>query len=90
VQIPDGSKASIPNKSRFIYAEDTLRARGIIRKGVSLIKTVDFNKIRRDKATREYKKKQEEEMKRIEELKLPESQESSTGGSKSVLPKLSP
>jgi hypothetical protein len=55
VQIPDASKSVIPNRKRYIYAEDTLRARGIIRPGVKLIPTVNFNKIRRERSLREAK-----------------------------------
>lgn len=74
VQIPDGSKGSVPDKQRYIYAEDTLRARGIIREGVRLIPTVDFNKLRREKAAREWKKKEEEERKQLEIQKQNETQ----------------
>ncbi len=67
-QIPDGSKSSIPDKERYRYAEDTLRARGVIREGVRLIHTINFNKLRREKAAREAKKKAEEERNRKEML----------------------
>lgn len=60
-QIPDDSKMTIRNRSRYIHAEDTLRARGIIRPGVKLIETVNFNKVRRLKAAREAKLKLEKE-----------------------------
>ncbi len=75
-QIPDGAKWNIRDKNRFRYAEDTLRARGIIKPHVKLIKSVNFNEQRRKKelaearakAEKEKKKKEEEEKKRLEKL----------------------
>ena len=49
-QIPDMSKGSIRNKARYLHAEDTLRKRGVIRPGVELIVTKNFNQLRREKA----------------------------------------
>jgi hypothetical protein len=65
-QIPHVSRGSLRNRNRYIYAEDTLRARGIIRQGVEITASVNFNKLRRQKRERrakelELKKKQEEE-----------------------------
>ncbi|MBM2814653.1 MAG: Murein L,D-transpeptidase [Ignavibacteria bacterium] len=57
-QIPKDSRGSLRDRKRFLFAEDTLRARGIIRPGVKLIETQDFNKKRREKARREAKKKE--------------------------------
>lgn len=48
-QIPNESKGSLINPDRFRYAEDTLRARGVIRPHVKLIESVNFNKLRRQK-----------------------------------------
>ena len=59
-QIPDDSKGAIPNRKRYIHAEDTLRAKGIIRQGVELIETVNYNKVKRQKAAVAYKKKMKE------------------------------
>jgi hypothetical protein len=56
-QIPESSRGNLRNKQRFVHAEDTLRARGIIRPGVKLIVTVDYNKLRRDKLLKEQKLK---------------------------------
>lgn len=66
-QIPDESKGSIRNKERYIYAEDTLRARGIIRPHVKLIASVNFNKLRSIKAQKEAKQRAELERKAIEQ-----------------------
>jgi hypothetical protein len=62
-QIPLTSRRSLHNYHRFKHGEDTLRARGIIREGVVLIETKNFNKLRREKAALEAKKKAEEEKK---------------------------
>ena len=48
-QIPIMARGSLRDYKRFLYAEDTLRARGVIRPGVRLIHTRDFNKERREK-----------------------------------------
>jgi hypothetical protein len=65
-QIPLMSRNNEARK-KFLYAEDTLRARGIIRPNVRLIETQNFNVIRRKKAEEE-KKKAEEEKKKQEEI----------------------
>ncbi len=57
-QIPDESKGNMRNRERYIYAEDTLRARGIIRPHVKLIASVNFNKLRRLKAQKEAQQKE--------------------------------
>jgi hypothetical protein len=49
-QIPLDSRGSLPNPKRYLTAEDTLRARGIIREGVDLRETINYNKLRREKA----------------------------------------
>ncbi len=51
-QIPKESRGGLVNLQRYINAEDTLRARGVIRAGTKLRETVNFNKIRRDRARR--------------------------------------
>ena len=71
-QIPLMSRNADARK-KFLYAEDTLRARGIIRPDVRLIETQNFNKLRREKEALEAKKKEEEEKKRkemIEKMKI--------------------
>jgi len=62
IQIPEMSRSSLRNKMRYVYAEDTLRARGVIRDGVKLIPSVNFNQLRREKAAREAKLKREKEL----------------------------
>ncbi len=67
-QIPVSSRGALRNRERYVYAEDTLRARGIIRDGIVLTPSVDFNLQRRLKLAAEYKKKKEEEKRRALEI----------------------
>jgi hypothetical protein len=62
IQIPEMSRGSLRNKNRYIYAEDTLRARGVIRDGVKLIPSINFNQLRRERAARQAKIKREKEL----------------------------
>lgn len=68
-QMPKTSRGLIPkeDKNRFLYAEDTLRARGIIREHVRLIHTRNFNDERRKKAAAEAAKEAAEKQKQLEE-----------------------
>jgi hypothetical protein len=63
-QIPLTSRRSLHNYERYKYGEDTLRARGIIREGVVLIETKNYNKLRREKKALAARKKAEEEKKK--------------------------
>lgn len=56
-QIPKESRSMLRNKERFYFAEDSLRKLGIIRKGVQITQSVNFNKLRREKKARELKEK---------------------------------
>ena len=61
-QIPPGGRWDLPGgKARYDHAEDTLRARGVIREHVKLIETRNFNEERRKKKALEEKKKKEAE-----------------------------
>ena len=66
IQIPEVSRPHLKNKERYIHAEDTLRARGIIRPEVKLTKSIDFNKLKREKAAREARKKAKQEKSKIQ------------------------
>jgi lipoprotein-anchoring transpeptidase ErfK/SrfK len=81
-QIPMSSRGAIPHRERFLYAEDTLRARGIIKPDVKLIETVDFNKLRREKKKREEEKlareKEEAEKANIEGIENSETESPET------------
>lgn len=54
-QIPEEIQSWIPNRSRYLSAEDTLRARGIIRDKIHLTASVNFNKKRREKKAKALK-----------------------------------
>lgn len=56
-QIPDESKGIMSRNPHIKYGEDTLRARGIIREGVEIAKSINFNKERKKKQKREALKK---------------------------------
>ncbi|TAL69804.1 MAG: murein L,D-transpeptidase [Bacteroidetes bacterium] len=60
-QIPEGSRGSLRNRERYVHAEDTLRARGVIRPGVKLIVSVDYNKLRRLKELKEIRAREAKE-----------------------------
>ncbi len=65
VQIPKSSRGVLPNRERYINAEIVLRQRGVIREGVELIQSVDFNEVRRKKEKERLAKiKKEEELKK--------------------------
>lgn len=69
-QIPKESRGSLHNFNRYKYGEDTLRARGVIRKDVEITYTVNFNEKRRqDKAkkAKDEKKKEKELQEKINE-----------------------
>lgn len=60
-QIPEMSRGTLRNKQRYMYAEDSLRARGVIRPGTKLTVSVDFNKQRRLKAVKDARRKKQME-----------------------------
>lgn len=57
-QIPEGARGSLPDKHRYVVAEDTLRARGWVREGVKLTESVNFNKLRKEKRLAEKRRKE--------------------------------
>lgn len=66
-QIPTGSRGVLPNKKKYIYGEDTLRKRGVIRPGVVLTQSVNFNTRRRIELL-EKQKKDNNAVKELQEL----------------------
>lgn len=62
-QIPKSSRGVLRNKQRYITAEDTLRARGVIRPGVEITESVNYNKLRREKAAKKAKEQKAKEQK---------------------------
>lgn len=67
VQIPEAIRNWIPQKERYKYAEDTLRARGVIAEHVKLTASIDFNKLRREKKLAKLKKQKSDSLKRFKE-----------------------
>lgn len=55
IQIPKEARSYLRNKERYLYAEDTLRARGIIRPGVQLTPSINYNVLRRQKQAQKMK-----------------------------------
>ncbi|MCX6140880.1 MAG: L,D-transpeptidase [Candidatus Kapabacteria bacterium] len=51
-QIPREVRGSLRNRQRYVTADSVLRANGIIRQGVSLRESIDFNKLRQAKKLR--------------------------------------
>ncbi len=58
-QIPKTSRGMLPNKQRYIDAERILRERGIVREGVILSESIDFNQLRKEKLARKEKERLE-------------------------------
>lgn len=48
-QVPGDARGGLPDRKRYQVAEDTLRARGVIREGVRLSPSINYNKIRKAK-----------------------------------------
>lgn len=63
-QIPKEVRGGLPNRTRYVTAEDTLRARGVIRPEAHLLASIDYNKRRAERAA---KKAKEEEKRRKEQ-----------------------
>lgn len=62
IQIPQEIRGILRNRERFVYAEDSLRKMGIIREGVELIPSINYNKLRRIKAAKEAEEKRKQEL----------------------------
>ena len=50
-QIPQSARGGLPNRERYIAAEDTLRMRGIIRDGVKLRASIQYSKRKKPAVT---------------------------------------
>ena len=57
-QIPEVVRGGLPDKTRYVNAEQILRERGQIREGVTLRASIDFNKLRRERRKREAREKE--------------------------------
>lgn len=77
-QIPLDARGSLVNQRRFVHAEDTLRARGVIREGVNLVHTRNFNKERREKREQEERERMKRDsIQKIENTSFPNLEQTS-------------
>jgi lipoprotein-anchoring transpeptidase ErfK/SrfK len=60
-QVPVDARGGLPDRQRYMVAEDTLRARGIIRPEVKLSASINYNRIRAAKARRVVRSKPKEQ-----------------------------
>ncbi|MFP4544153.1 MAG: L,D-transpeptidase family protein [Bacteroidota bacterium] len=60
-QIPKEARWGLRNKERYEVALDTLKARGILREGVTIIPSINYNKLRREKKAREMAEKKKKQ-----------------------------
>lgn len=51
-QVPAGARGGLPNRERYVNAEEVLRARGIIRPNVHLSPSINYNALRKAKERR--------------------------------------
>jgi hypothetical protein len=54
-QIPKEVRGGLPNKARYLSAQDTLLARGVIDSTFKLRESIDYNKLREQKKARKAK-----------------------------------
>lgn len=67
-QIPKNIRGGLPNRKRYLAAEDSLRARGMIREGVHLSPSIDYNALRKARLVKR-SKPQESPQPQVEEKK---------------------
>ena len=60
-QIPREVRGGLSNRKRYITADSVLRSRGVIREGVSLKESINFNKLRQQRKMRAIKTKKKTE-----------------------------
>ena len=76
IQIPQEIRSSLANRQRYEIAEDSLRKLGIIRQGVAITPSVNFNKLRRQKEAEERRKQAElEKLQQLEQQTTEPEQE---------------
>jgi hypothetical protein len=73
IQIPEEIRGILRNRERFVFAEDSLRKMGIIREGVQLIPSINYNKLRRIKKAKELEEKRKLELLQQNQLELEEN-----------------
>ena len=69
-QIPPEVRWQLPQKERYLHAEDSLRSRGWIRQEVELAESINYNKLRRDKA----KILRQDQLRKAKQLAKPKQQ----------------
>ena len=60
-QIPQSVRGSLPNRKRYRHAEDTLRARGVLREGIALSPSIEYTRLRKEREERLRKEKEAKE-----------------------------
>lgn len=74
-QVPREVRGGLPNRRRYATAEDTLRARGVIREGITLSASINYNERKKERAARKARE-QEERKKQEQNAAGPTSQNS--------------
>ncbi len=68
-QIPKDVRGAVPNRKRYLTAEDTLLKRGVIDTTFRLRESIDYNKLRAEKEA----KKRKEEKKKLQDALKPQN-----------------
>lgn len=76
-QIPEDTRGWLPKVERYKYAEDTLRARGIIQENIRITPSVNFNKIRRLKAKKKVAEEAKKKLLEVQDNSQPEIENNS-------------
>lgn len=74
-QIPPSVRGALPDKERYRHAEDTLRARGIIRDEVNLSPSIEYTRLREEREKARQEKARREKEKQKENEKRPRLEE---------------
>lgn len=75
IQIPEEIRGILRNRHRFLFAEDSLRKLGIIREGITLTPSINYNKLRRIKKAKELEEQRKLELLQKEQIKTEENSE---------------
>lgn len=60
-QIPREARGGLTNRRRYITADSVLRARGVIREGITLRESINFNKLRQERKLKALRAKKKSE-----------------------------
>ncbi len=72
-QVPKDVRGMVPNRKRYLSAEDTLLARGVIDTTFKLRESIDYNKLRAEKEAKKRKDEKKREEKRMQETAKPQN-----------------